>query len=98
VRDTPRCLASIRVLQWVLPSPGLVFSVVSRIFCSKAAVNTLPYRFRLVIPVMALTPPRVNAARVLSTVGRERSTRSAIDTFDSPWCAKRITRHLAATR
>lgn len=98
VRETPRCLASVRVLQCVLPSPGLVFKVASRIFCSNSAVSTLPRRFRLMIPVMAPIAPDANAARVLNTVGRASSTRLAMATLDSPWCARRITRHRVATR
>jgi hypothetical protein len=34
VREIPKCFASIRTLQRVLPWPGRVFSVESRIFCT----------------------------------------------------------------
>jgi len=53
VREIRNCLASMRTLQCVLPSPGLVFSVVSRILCSSSGVNTLPRRLRLRTPVTA---------------------------------------------
>ena len=63
VRETPRCLASIRTLQCVLPSPGRVFNVVSRIFCSSSGVNTLGPALPLANPVTAAIPFLAKAAR-----------------------------------
>jgi hypothetical protein len=71
VREIRMCRASVRTLQCVLPSPGRVFSVISRIFCSNSGVNTWPRRFRFRIPVTAAIPSLAKAARNATMVGRD---------------------------
>jgi hypothetical protein len=63
--------AKVRTLQCVLPSPGRVFNVVSRMRCSNSGVSTRGDRFRRRVPATALMPSLANAARKANTVGRE---------------------------
>ena len=87
VDDSPRycrCVASVRTLQWVLPSPGRVFSVVSRMHCSNWDVNTLGERLSWRRPVTAFKPSLADAARNASTVGRYAFNSSAIVELAAP--------------
>jgi len=92
VRLIPNCRASIRTLQCVLPSPGRLFSAVSTIFCSNSAVSTLPWRFRLRIPVTASMCWAAKAARRAMTVGRDIPNCCAMEWLAHPWCANRMMR------
>ncbi len=84
VREIPNCLARVRTLQCVPPSPGPVFSVVSRIFCSSSGVKTRLRRFRFRIPVTATIPSLTNAAHSAGTVGRDTFNSCAIDRLATP--------------
>jgi len=86
-----------RTLQCVLPSPGRVFSVVSRMRCSKSGVSTFGDRLRRRIPVTAVTPFLAKAARNASTVGREIFNWSAMLALATPSCASSTTLQRRAT-
>ena len=96
VRVTPRWLARVRTLQWVA-SGGLVFKVVSRIFCCSSGVSTRRERLRFCGCRSASTPPRPNAIRVAITVGRDKPVCCAMELLGTPVEASRITSHFRAT-
>src|SRR5207248_1003341 len=78
MRDTRRCLASVRTVHCVA-SGGLVLSVVSRIFFSTSGVRVRRGRFRVGFAVSTCTPPVPNAVRAAITVGRDRPSCLAIE-------------------
>jgi hypothetical protein len=73
MRDTRRCLPSVRTVHWVACG-DLVFSVVSKIPFSNFGVRVRRSRFRVGLAVSAGTPPPSNVARAAITVGREKPT------------------------
>jgi hypothetical protein len=96
MRETRKCRASSRTLQWVA-SGGRAFSVVSRIFCSNSEASPGPNLWRFRGWRRASQPPREKAARVARTVGRDSPVCRAMAWLETPWLASKITRHLRAT-
>src|SRR6266436_9114989 len=96
MRDTRKCLANVRTVHCVA-SGGLVLRVASKIFFSNSGVNVRRGRFRVGLAVNACTPPVPYVARAAITVGRDRPSCFAIERFDIPSWASRITRHFCAT-
>ena len=87
MRETRKCRASSRTLQWVA-SGGRAFSVVSRIFCSNSEASPGPNLWRFRGWRRASQPPREKAARVARTVGRDSPVCRAMAWSETPWLGK----------